>query len=202
MKRTFLYPLYWLLTCVLFLCNAPAYATQYKIDAPGNWVTLHDVKQPQKSDMAKVRDGTLYLLLDNQTYVPERQKQQRYTRLVMQALNQSGVDYISQLSLNFDPSYQTLTLHTLSIIRDGKHIDKLSTARLSVIQSEPDLADKIYNGRLSLNIIVDDMRSGDMLDYSYSVTGSNPIYANKFSTRRTLRWSVPVVQTVYACFMG
>ncbi|WP_350669641.1 hypothetical protein, partial [Pseudoalteromonas sp. 43-MNA-CIBAN-0464] len=24
--------------------------------------------------------------------------------------------------------------------------------------------------------------------------GSNPIYANKFSTRRTLNWSVPVVQ--------
>ncbi|MBL1386709.1 MAG: DUF3857 domain-containing transglutaminase family protein [Colwellia sp.] len=202
MKRTFLYPIYWLLTCVLFLCNAPAYATQYKIDAPGNWVTLHDVKQPQKSDMAKVRDGTLYLLLDNQTYVPERQKQQRYTRLVMQALNQSGVDYISQLSLDFDPSYQTLTLHTLSIIRDGKHIDKLSTARLSVIQSEPELADKIYNGRLSLNIIVDDMRSGDMLDYSYSVTGSNPIYANKFSTRRTLRWSVPVVQQYMRVLWG
>jgi len=69
--------------------------------------------------MTKVRDGTLYLLLDNQTYVPERQKQQRYTRLVMQALNQSGVDYISQLNLDFDPSYEKLTLHTLSILREG-----------------------------------------------------------------------------------
>jgi hypothetical protein len=194
MKRIFLYFTYWLLICSSFLINVPAYATQYKIDVPGDWVTLHDVKQPQISDMTKVRDGTLYLLLDNQTYVPERQKQQRYTRLVMQALNQSGVDYISQLNLGFDPSYEKLTLHTLSILREGKRINKLSTARLSVIQSESELADKIYNGRLSLNIIVDDMRSGDMLDYSYSVTGSNPIYANKFSTRRTLRWSVPVVQ--------
>lgn len=65
---------------------------------------------------------------------------------------------------------------------------------MTVIQGESELADRIYNGSLSLNIIIDDMRSGDILDYSYTVTGSNPIYANKFSTRRTLNWSVPVVQ--------
>ncbi len=194
MKRTSLHFASWLLTFSVLFYNTSAFAKQYEIDKPNEWVIHHNVKHPQKSDLEKVRDGTLYLLLDNQIYVPNRQKQQRYTRLAMKAINQSGVDYISQLSLDFDPSYESLILNSLTIIRNNERIDKLSSAKMSVIQGEPELANRIYNGSLSLNIIIDDMRSGDTLDYSYTITGSNPVYANKFSTRKTLNWSVPVVQ--------
>ena len=194
MKRNLSRITYWLLTFNLLILCGNVIAQQYEITPPADWVKSHEIKQPEQTDMTKVRDGTLYLLLDNQSYVPNNHKQQRYTRLVMQAQNQSGVDYISQLNLDFDPSYESLTLNSLTIIRNDKRINKLSSARMTVIQGESELADRIYNGSLSLNIIIDDMRSGDILDYSYTVTGSNPIYANKFSTRRTLNWSVPVVQ--------
>ncbi|MBH0036596.1 DUF3857 domain-containing transglutaminase family protein [Pseudoalteromonas sp. NZS71_1] len=194
MKWNFLRLSSWLIALTLLIFSHNIFAQQYKIDKPANWVNTHIIEQPKHSDITKVRDGTLYLLLDNQSYIPSRQKQQRYTRLVMKALNQSGVDYISQLNLDFDPSYESLTLNSLTIIRNNERIDKLGSARMTVIQGESELADRIYNGSLSLNIIIDDMRSGDILDYSYTVAGSNPIYANKFSTRRTLNWSVPVVQ--------
>ena len=194
MKRNLSRITYWLLTFNLLILCGNVIAQQYEIIPPADWVKSHKIKQPEQTDMTKVSDGTLYLLLDNQSYVPNNHKQQRYTRLVMKALNQSGVDYISQLNLDFDPSYESLTLNSLTIIRNDKRINKLSSARMTVIQGESELADRIYNGSLSLNIIIDDMRSGDILDYSYTVTGSNPIYANKFSTRRTLNWSVPVVQ--------
>ncbi|WP_231613033.1 DUF3857 domain-containing protein [Pseudoalteromonas sp. NZS127_1] len=194
MKWNFLRLSSWLIALTLLISSHSIFAQQYKIDKPANWVNTHIIEQPKHSDITKVRDGTLYLLLDNQSYIPSRQKQQRYTRLVMQAQNQSGVDYISQLNLDFDPSYESLTLNSLTIIRNDKRIDKLASARMTVIQSESELANRIYNGSLSLNIIIDDMRSGDILDYSYTVTGSNPVYANKFSARRTLNWSVPVVQ--------
>ena len=69
----------------------------------------------------------------------------------MKALNQSGVDYISQLNLYFDPSYESLTLNSLTIIRNNERIDKLGSARMTVIQGESELADRIYNGSLSLN---------------------------------------------------
>jgi len=47
MKRIFLYFTYWLLICGSFLINVPAYAAQYKIDVPDNWVNLHDVNNPK-----------------------------------------------------------------------------------------------------------------------------------------------------------
>jgi hypothetical protein len=194
MKWNFRLTLFWLLIVSAALVFNKAKANQYTIGPANDWVVKHALKQPHATNNNKIQDGTLYRLIDNQTFVPNNQKQQRHTRMVMQAINQSGVDYISQLSIDFDPSYQTLTLNSLAIIRKDERINKLKTAKFNVIQSESELSNRIYNGSLSLDIIIDDMRSGDMLDYSYTITGSNPIYGDKFSTRRTLSWSVPVIQ--------
>ncbi|MGS0498476.1 DUF3857 domain-containing transglutaminase family protein [Pseudoalteromonas mariniglutinosa] len=165
---------------------------EYQIQPAEDWIeqrTLITTEIPTN----KIADGTYYLLLDTQIKVTEQQPSQRYTRTVMQAVNQSGIDYISQLNIDFDPSYQTLELNGLGIIRDGQYIDKLASAQFKVLQRETDLANRIYNGSLTLNIIVDDMRTMDKLDYSYTITGRNPIYQH-FAASRTLNWSVPVAQ--------
>ncbi|MEM5479143.1 hypothetical protein WNY97_04865 [Pseudoalteromonas fuliginea] len=89
MKWNFLRLSPWLIALTLLIFSHNIFAQQYKTDKPANWVNTHIIDQPKHSDITKVRDGTLYLLLDNQSYIPSRQKQQRYTRLVMKALNQS-----------------------------------------------------------------------------------------------------------------
>ena len=180
------------LAVFLFFVSCFTAAEEYQVAPAANWVKQHKLLTPE-IPRDQIRDGTFYLMLDTQLQVSEQAPQQRFNRTVMQAVNQSGVDYISQLNIDFDPNYQSLTLNSLGIIRDGQYIDKLNSAELQVLQRETDLASRIYNGTLSLNVIIDDMRVMDILDYSYTVSGSNPVYQH-FSTKRTLNWSVPIVQ--------
>lgn len=176
------------LLSISFLCTSQ----DYQIQPAGKWVNQQSLITTD-IPTEKIADGTYYLLLDTQIKVSTTQPTQRFTRTVMQAVNQTGIDYISQLNLEFDPSYETLVLNSLGIIRDGQYIDKLTSAKFKMLQRETELANGIYNGSLSLNIIIDDMRTMDKLDYSYTITGQNPVYKH-FSVSRTLNWSVPVAQ--------
>lgn len=190
MKWTHLYLT--LSSLFLLFISCLVVADDYQVTPADSWVKQHELLTPNIPN-EHIKDGTFYLMLDTQFKVTEQAPQQRFTRTVMQAANQSGVDYISQLNIDFDPSYQSLSLNSLGIIRNGEYIDKLGSAQRQVLQRETDLASRIYNGTLSLNIIIDDMRVMDILDYSYTISGSNPVYQH-FSTARTLNWSVPVVQ--------
>lgn len=190
MKWTHLYLT--LSSLFLLFISCLVVADDYQVTPADSWVKQHELLTPNIPN-EHIKDGTFYLMLDTQFKVTEQAPQQRFTRTVMQAANQSGVDYISQLNIDFDPSYQSLSLNSLGIIRNGEYIDKLDSAQRQVLQRETDLASRIYNGTLSLNIIIDDMRVMDILDYSYTISGSNPVYQH-FSTARTLNWSVPVVQ--------
>ena len=148
--------------CVLVI-SFYSTSQEYQIQPAEDWVKQQQLIATE-IPANKIADGTYYLLLDTQIKVAEQAPSKRYTRTVMQAVNQTGIDSISQLNLDFDPSYQTLTLNGLGIIRDGQYIDKLASAQFKVLQRETELANRIYNGSLTLNIIVDDMRINDQLD--------------------------------------
>jgi hypothetical protein len=78
----------------------------------------------------------------------------------------------SNLSINFDPDYETLTLHECKVYRNGTWIDKLEMNELRVIQPEFDLDSNIYSAYLSALLFLEDIREGDILDYSYSLSGT------------------------------
>jgi transglutaminase-like putative cysteine protease len=140
----------------------------------------------------EITDGVFYQLLDSQRKVSATEKVAWYSRYIETVVNQAGVDYSSQINLDFDPSYQKLTLNTLFIIRNDKRIDKLSSAKISLLNRETELENQIYNGSLTLNILIDDIQIGDTIDYSFTRYGNNPVYKGIFAYSRSLNWSVPV----------
>lgn len=140
----------------------------------------------------KIQNGVHYLLIDGQVKADSGVEPEYYYHNADYIVNQSGVESSSQINIGYHPEYQTVTLHTLRVVRDGKVIDKLDTARMNVFQREEELDDLIYNGRMTLNIILDDVRVGDIVEYSYSRNGMNPVYQNVFSYGHYLNWSVPV----------
>jgi transglutaminase-like putative cysteine protease len=50
----------------------------------------------------------------------------------------------------------------------------------------------MYDGRKTVNVELDDLRVGDIVEYSYSVSGNNPVFQNKLSGRADLQYGVPV----------
>ena len=167
------------------------------IEPMGSWVTPQSIDLTTKVPAEEIHSGVYYRMVNSQNRVAKTHEQGRwlvnyYRRYVEQAVNPSGVDSISQVNISFDTHYQTLTLNGLTIWRDGKAIDKSATAQLSIIQREQELDNLIYNGEHTLNIIVDDVRVGDVLDYSYTITGNNPVYDGSYSSVHSLNWTVPV----------
>lgn len=160
--------------------------------AQPNWIL--PVKLPEINEIPKeqIRNGVYYLLVDNQVMVSKKHAPQYYHHNADYIVNKIGVERNSQINIHYDPNYQTLSLHSLHVIRDGKVFDKIKTARMKLIQVEEDMDELIYNGRTTLNIILDDIRVGDVIEYSYSRYGMNPVYQNIFAYHHYLNWTVPV----------
>lgn len=157
-----------------------------------DWVKPIPLPAPTSLLEAKTQDGVYYLLVDRQFKVDENQPVLLYRHLAEKVVNQSGLQSVSNISVNYDPSYETLKWHHLAIIRDGKIIDRKSDTKVAILRREKELENSIYNGRLTANIIIADLRVGDIVDYSYTITGQNPIYAGHFADAEYLEWSVPV----------
>jgi len=162
------------------------------IEPTPTWVEYRNLDLVDKIPVDEISNGVFYQLLDNQIHVSESGDRTSYSRYAESIINQTGVESSSQINIEFDPTYQKLALHTLFIIRDGQQIDKLKTAKISLLNSENELDDQIYHGYLAINILVDDLREGDTVDYSFTRYGTNPVYKGIFSYSRSLNWSVPV----------
>ncbi|MGJ8691301.1 MAG: DUF3857 domain-containing transglutaminase family protein [Thalassotalea sp.] len=157
-----------------------------------DWVRRRNISFTDAIPKGEISEGIYYRLLDTQIKVEPQEEKAHYARYIETLVNKAGVDANSQLNLAYDPSYQKLVIHQLILHRDGQQIDKLATAKISVFDSETDLKKQLYHGELTVNILIDDLREGDSLDYSYSRYGSNPVYQNLFAYQRNVNWSVPV----------
>jgi lipoprotein NlpI/transglutaminase-like putative cysteine protease len=110
----------------------------------------------------------------------------------------AGLGTASQIEIQFDPSYQTLVMHHLFIVRDGKQIDKLDASRVELLQRETQLERRMYDGRVTASIVLQDVRVADQIDIDYSIRGANPVFDNRFEG---MSWAVsnkgPVAQYQY-----
>jgi transglutaminase-like putative cysteine protease len=155
--------------------------------APG-WVeraVVDDAKAP-----ADVRNGIYALLTDHQVRVRGTQASE-YFRRVRKVLTSAGVQDASELSIDFDPSFETLVLHDVAIVRGGKRLPQLDLADLRVIEKEPESDDRIYDGQRTAVLFLKDVRPGDVIDYDYSLAGANPLLGGKYADELVLGDSLP-----------
>lgn len=142
------------------------------------WVNKVSYKDLNISD-EDAEQGTLLLLFDQQVNTT---KKTIYYKFATKITDNSGIQNASTISVAFDPSYQKLRFHFINIIRDGKVIDKLDISNFQTIRRELNADNYLYDGSLSAIMNLSDVRMGDIIEYSYSIEGFNPIHKGKFST--------------------
>ena len=120
-----------------------------------------------------------------------------FTHNAMHVLTESGVESLSQISVDYDPSFEQLIFHSIRIIRDGQNINELQLSRIKTIQQEKELSRSIYNGTLTAILILDDLRKGDVLEYSYSIKGFNPVLKGKYAESYPVKFDVPIYGLYY-----
>ncbi len=184
--------LFWL----LLIYSALVGAQGYTIAPPPTWVTSVGAPKETWVEKATGSNGKAYLLVDRQWSLADGQLR-FYNHMATKAITSAGVESVSGISIDFDPLYESLTLHGVTVWRDGRSLDRLDRSQISLIQREPDLERQLYDGSLTLNLILEDVRPGDTVEYSYTIDGANPIFAGHFSRRLNLRWTVPVGRLHY-----
>jgi Domain of Unknown Function with PDB structure (DUF3857) len=93
----------------------------------------------------------------------------------------AGLERVSQLRFYFEPSYQSLAIHFIRIIRSGQVTNALDLSAIKIIAKEDDLDEQIYNGTFAAIVFLKDVRVGDVVEYAFSVTGDNPVFAGHFA---------------------
>ncbi|HEY2345669.1 MAG TPA: DUF3857 domain-containing protein [Xanthomonadaceae bacterium] len=178
--------------CLLaLLLPLPSFAAEYAVGPAPAWVEHVRPGEPSKEQLAHVSDGVAYLLIDSQVRTATPGFKDRYRHFIKKALNAKGVESIANLEIQFDPSYQTLTLHSIDIVRNGRTIAKLPAASVKILQRETELDSLIYDGSKTANIFLDDVRSGDVVDYAYTVSGRNRVFGDRDFGNAFLQYDEP-----------
>ncbi len=144
----------------------------------GDWVVQQESPKLTKQARTLARNGVYYRLFDKQINAVDAQNRQVYIASERLLTNQNGVRNQSQIEIEFDPIYESIVVHELALLRDDRYIDKLPSTELELLRSEKQLDDLLYNGTSTLTAILDDVRVGDTLRYSYTRHGSNPSFGS------------------------
>ena len=183
---------------ILILCIAPSWSDalnhEIQYSETPTWVQNYSIDFNTEVPLADIEEGIYFRVVESQTRHIKASPDELYVRRALEVVSAQGMEYSSSFNIDFDPTYQTVELHEIKVVRNNQTLDKKSSANISVIQREKRMDALIYDGRLTANVIIDDVRVGDVVEYSYSRVGRNPIYGNTLSISRQTNYSVPVQQ--------
>ncbi len=132
-----------------------------------------------------------YLLIDFQINLDESARVSHISKALMTS---EAVQEESLIEIEFDPSYESIILHSLCIHRDSTRIDKILSSQKQIIQPERDIDDYQYSGRKAWMIFLDDVKRGDVVEYIYSRVGQNPVFQGHYNETFLLQSTTPIKQ--------
>ncbi len=104
-----------------------------------------------------------------------------YHHLIREIVSDAGVQNGSQISVTYDPSFQKLIFHKILVWRNGKPSNQLRISDFKLLQTEKELSRFIYSGTFDAFMLLDDVRKGDRIEFSYTITGLNPVFGKKYA---------------------
>jgi transglutaminase-like putative cysteine protease len=176
---------------VLNACGSDPSAPETKpsVAPPAKWVAPHFFERLSGEDQGQPGEDQRILLLERQINAADNEK---FTHVVRQMLTSAGVQNGATISVDFDPTCQTLVFHWLRLWRGNTHLESLDPDKIRLIQPERDLEQSELNGQKSAVIVLDDVRVGDVIDCAYSIHGANPVFGGRFTAAVPVQLSQPV----------
>lgn len=158
---------------------------------PPDWVVKSELGESRPYDETLQTDGAEHLLLDDQIRTGAGPRE-CYTRHVYRILDEKGIRDAAQIEIEFAPAYETVVIHGLAVYRGDEEVSRVAAAGLRVLDREQNLEGHVYQERLSILAILDDVRIGDRIESCYTIRGENPVFDGRFATRFSLGWGVPL----------
>jgi transglutaminase-like putative cysteine protease len=170
---------------------SPVVVTDAKpmVAPPSKWIVPLPFERLSKQTKIDLGEEQHWLLLNRQI---NGQENEFYSHSVRQILTSAGVQKGSHISIEFDPTYQSLTLHWVRLWRGTNLLNRLDLAKIKVIQQERELDQYLFNGEQSAVLLLEDVRAGDIVDYAFTIRGHNPVFSGKFTGSVPVQIQQPV----------
>ena len=168
--------IYQLFIALIFLTSQTINAQVYSFEETPEWVKTIEI--PNESSISKydILSGYYLTLADYQIHTEE---EAFFNREIISVVSYSGITEASQLSVSYDTTYQKLKIHHLYIWRKGEKIDRTGDLSFEIMNTENYLHQGIYTGQITAYDILNDIRKDDLIDFSYTLEGDNPIFEDE-----------------------
>jgi tetratricopeptide (TPR) repeat protein len=143
------------------------------------------------SDPVSTGDGMRLLLFDTQYRAGDGQ-QSYYVRSRSMAMTPQGLVALSNVGLIWSPANQDVTVHHLTLLRDGEVIDVLASQEFETFRREENLELATLDGRLTAVLQPSGLRVGDVLDFAYTIVSRDPVIGDRPALSIDLNLPVPV----------
>ncbi len=139
---------------------------------PAGWVDVAPVPPPAAAEGATA----VQVLLDDHQVRLDPAGDAFYARRAIKIFKAEGLAGVKSVSVIWSPDTESLTFHTLAIIRDGKVIDLLADHKtMLVLRRETNLEQASLDGRITATRQIDGLQVGDILDFAYTRDRSDPV---------------------------
>lgn len=159
-------------------------------EAVPDWVKMRSIQDVTAKQMGNAESGIYYVLTDFQVRTTG-QGHDDWRRVAKRVVNRAGLEAAGQLSFSVDPHFETLALHFVHIIRDGKVIDRTGEAKFRLVAQEDDLDDGIVSGAMKAITNLRDVRVGDVVDYAVTTHARSSLWPGHGFQYTTQRFSDP-----------
>jgi hypothetical protein len=180
-----------ILFAILSAALAPVFAQSNTpaVGPPSKWIVPARFESQANLDRVDPSADSRWLLVDRQI---NAKNDEQFFHWVRQVLTPEGVERGSHVVVAYDPSYESLTMHWVKIWRGTNALNRLDPGRIHLSQVGLDAGGFLFSTEMPATILLDDVRPGDIIDYAYSIDGSNPALDGMFTERVPLQFDEPV----------
>jgi transglutaminase-like putative cysteine protease len=169
----------------------PVFAHDSKpaVAPPSKWVVPVRTDGKFNLDPSDPSTSLRWVLVERQI---NAKNDEQFFHWVRQVLTPDGVQKASHIAIEYDPSYESLTMHWVKIWRGTNALNCLDPSRILTSQRGLATDDFLFSAERPATLLLDDVRPGDIIDYAYSIEGSNPALDGMFTYRVPLQFEEPV----------
>lgn len=133
--------------------------------------------------------GYQWLLYDRQINF---KSEENYYHYAFKLESPEAVNTLSNIEVSYDPSYEKLTFHEILVHRGTEVISVLDQQIPKEIRKESSRDRLLYDSTLAVIFNLNDIRPGDILEYSFTRKGSNPLFKGHYFASEYFEKQAPV----------
>ena len=188
-----------LLLCVaLALCASVAAKADktVKISPVPDWVEPVAIPAPNPKRIDQVSGG-IYFLLNDMQQIKTAAGSDYYGHLAYRITDRAGLENAARIDNVFDPDNDTFSVNFIHIVRDGAVLNALNPDDITILRREANLERGLFDGRLTADIQLRDVRVGDIVEYGLTWSRRTPLWPGDFFTSIPTRFAVPLGRQSY-----